>query len=25
VALGGDRVVHGFQGRVNGRLPEIKR
>lgn len=25
VALGGDRIVHGFQGRVNGRLPEIKR
>ena len=23
VALAGDRIVHGFQGRVMGRLPEI--
>ena len=25
VALAGARIVHGFQGRVNGPLPEIKR
>lgn len=25
VALSGARIVHGFQGRVNGALPEIKR
>ena len=24
VALAGERIVYGFQGRVNGRLPEIK-
>ncbi len=25
VALSGERIVHGFQGKVNGKLPEIKR